>query len=755
MSIHLFKHNQEAYNSVTAMLEREKMAAVIHPTGTGKSLIAFKLAEEHPSEKFLWLSPSEYIYQTQLENLGMEFDNIQFMSYSRLMKNEDSIETLHPDYIILDEFHRCGAAEWGKSVRKLLTACPDAKRLGLSATNIRYLDNQRNMAEEIFDGKIASEMTLGEAIVRGILPEPKYVIAMYSYKKELDQLKKRVQALSNQGLITENQKLLEQLRRALEQAEGLDIVFEKHMEKKNGKYIVFCSGKEHMDEMKEQASTWFRRVDREPRIYTAFYNDTATDREFREFKKDNSAHLKLLFCIDMLNEGVHVDDVDGVILLRPTVSPIIYLQQIGRALSAGSRKTPVIFDLVNNFDSLYCIDSLKKELEEAFAMFPTTYGEGTHFSGRFQITDEIKDCRVLFQKLQANLSSAWETYYIAAKQWYQENGNLRVPKNYVTASGLTLGSWIQTQRRVYTGTVTGNLTEEKVRKLNEISMIWDVRDHGWNEVFIPPCAESEYPNELMRAFLEMGIAVHTGITKSGSFPAGCQQVEKIGVYTVITTSMNYAESSKLLVKRLMDIAGGLVGCLITLLITIIVGPMIYISSPGPIFFAQERIGRNGRKFKMYKFRSMYMDAEERKKELMAQNKISDGLMFKMDFDPRIIGNKILPDGTRKTGIGQFIRKTSLDEFPQFINILLGDMSLVGTRPPTVDEWELYEPHHRARMSFRPGLTGMWQVSGRSNITDFEEVVKLDTQYISEWSLRLDVKILWKTVWSVFKSDGAM
>ena len=128
---------------------------------------------------------------------------------------------------------------------------------------------------------------------------------------------------------------------------------------------------------------------------------------------------------------------------------------------------------------------------------------------------------------------------------------------------------------------------------------------------------------------------------------------------------------------------------------------------------------------------------------------------KMDFDPRIIGNKILPDGTRKTGIGQFIRKTSLDEFPQFINILLGDMSLVGTRPPTVDEWELYEPHHRARMSFRPGLTGMWQVSGRSNITDFEEVVKLDTQYISEWSLRLDVKILWKTVWSVFKSDGAM
>ena len=474
MGINLFKHNKEAYKAATEMLEQTGMAAIIHPTGTGKSLIAFKLAEEHPLDHFLWLSPSEYIYQTQLENLNMKFPNIQFMSYSRLMKNEDSIETLHPDYIILDEFHRCGAAEWGKSVRKLLNACPNAKRLGLSATNIRYLDNQRNMAEEIFDGKIASEMTLGEAIVRGILPEPKYVIAMYSYKKELDQLKKRIQALSNQGLITENQKLLEQLRRALEQAEGLDIVFEKHMEKKNGKYIVFCSGKEHMDEMKEQVSTWFRRVDREPRIYTAFYNDTATDREFREFKKDNSAHLKL-------NEGVHVDDVDGVILLRPTVSPIIYLQQIGRALSAGSGKTPVIFDLVNNFDSLSCIDCLKKEMEEAFVLFPTTYGKGLRFSERFHITDETKDCRMLFQKLQTNLSSAWETYYIAARQYYREKGNLKVPKSYLTQTGLTLGSWIQTQRRVRAGSVTGNLSEEKVRKLDEIGMVWDSKDQSWNE----------------------------------------------------------------------------------------------------------------------------------------------------------------------------------------------------------------------------------------------------------------------------------
>lgn len=480
MSIHLFEHNQKAYEAVTEMLEKDGMAAVIHPTGTGKSMIAFKLVEEHPLNHFLWLSPSEYIYQTQVENLNMKFPNIQFMSYSRLMKNEDCIETLHPDYIILDEFHRCGAREWGKSIKKLLDTYPDARRLGLSATNIRYLDNQRNMAEEIFNGKIASEMTLGEAIVREILPEPKYVIAMYSYRKELDQLKKRIQTLSNQGLVAENQKLLEQLRRALEQADGLEQVFQKHMEKKDGKYIVFCSDKEHMDEMKEQVPVWFGQVDSRPHIYTAFYNDTATDKEFAAFKKDDSSHLKLLFCIDMLNEGVHVDDVDGVILLRPTVSPIIYLQQIGRALSAGSKKTPVIFDLVNNFDSLCCIDCLKNEMEEAFVLFPTTYGERAHFSDRFRIIDETKDSRILFRKLQANLSSAWDTYYTAARQWYQEKGNLRIPKSYVTSTGLTLGSWIQTQRRVYSGAVTGGLTEEKVRKLNEIGMIWDARDQSWN-----------------------------------------------------------------------------------------------------------------------------------------------------------------------------------------------------------------------------------------------------------------------------------
>lgn len=191
----------------------------------------------------------------------------------------------------------------------------------------------------------------------------------------------------------------------------------------------------------------------------------------------------------------------------------------------------------------------------------------------------------------------------------------------------------------------------------------------------------------------------------------------------------------------MDIAGGLIGILFTGIAYLIFAPLIKKQSPGPVFFSQTRVGKNGRPFKIYKFRSMYLDAEERKKELMEKNEMK-GFMFKMEDDPRIFP------------IGRLMRKFSIDELPQFWNVLRGEMSLVGTRPPTMDEFEQYEAHHRARLGNKPGLTGMWQVSGRSKITDFEEVVSLDTYYISNWNLALDIRILFKTVKVVLLGRGA-
>ena len=263
------------------------------------------------------------------------------------------------------------------------------------------------------------------------------------------------------------------------------------------------------------------------------------------------------------------------------------------------------------------------------------------------------------------------------------------------------------------------------------------------------------PEEYLEALLEMGITVHHSFRVMNTSENSTRQENGyLGEIPVITSSIRIISARDVALKRILDILGGVVGCLLTGIIFIFIAPMIYFQSPGPIFFSQWRVGQNGRKFRIYKFRSMYMDAEERKKEYMKQNKIQDGLMFKMDDDPRIIGSEKKDKNGKSKGIGNFIRNTSLDEFPQFWNVLKGDMSLVGTRPPTLDEWEKYSPHHRIRMSAKPGITGMWQVSGRSKITDFEEVVRLDEWYIRNWSWELDVRILFKTVGVVLRHEGA-
>ena len=280
--------------------------------------------------------------------------------------------------------------------------------------------------------------------------------------------------------------------------------------------------------------------------------------------------------------------------------------------------------------------------------------------------------------------------------------------------------------------------------------------NSWvDEVYIDIPAGDAMPVALINEIMGMGITVHVAMNEMDQIEARHKNVEWVCGQVTITTSLGYVTGRDLLLKRLMDIAGGLVGSVITLLLTIVLGPFIYAASPGPIFFKQTRIGENGRKFSIYKFRSMYMDAEKRKQEVAASQGEEDHLMFKMEHDPRIIGQKQKPDGTWEKGIGGWIRDLSLDEFPQFFNVLKGEMSLVGTRPPTVDEWERYEPYHRGRMSTKPGITGLWQISGRSKIRDFNQVVQLDREYIENWSLLLDCKILLRTVWVVLTRKGAM
>lgn len=266
-----------------------------------------------------------------------------------------------------------------------------------------------------------------------------------------------------------------------------------------------------------------------------------------------------------------------------------------------------------------------------------------------------------------------------------------------------------------------------------------LRTNVVDEVFINGNTR-ESSQALANELLEMGVTVHFNLVHMNSL-APNKVVEKYGNYLVLTSSMKIASPKLLLVKRMLDIAGSLVGLFACGVAFLIFAPIIKQQSPGPVFFSQVRIGKNGRKFKIYKFRSMNVNAEAQKAALMAKNEMK-GNMFKIKDDPRIFP------------IGRFMRKFSIDELPQFLNVLKGDMSLVGTRPPTVEEFEKYQIHHKSRLGIKPGITGMWQVSGRNDINDFEEVVALDRHYISQWSLGLDIKILVKTLQVVVTGKGS-
>lgn len=305
-------------------------------------------------------------------------------------------------------------------------------------------------------------------------------------------------------------------------------------------------------------------------------------------------------------------------------------------------------------------------------------------------------------------------------------------------SGLTynvIGILIVDQDQV-TGTVDGNEISCTLDKLVNTVVTYQIDD----VVFKLPGQGQKALFELITDFEDMGANCHYAL----DVPTGAQgnaKMEMFGEMFMATYTLRTQSTWQLVLKRVMDICGAVVGLILCGIISIFLIPAIKLDSPGPAIFSQIRIGKNGRRFKFYKFRSMYVDAEERKKELMKNNEM-DGLMFKMEDDPRI------------TKVGKFIRKTSLDEFPQFWNVLAGDMSLVGTRPPTEDEFNKYNGHYKRRLMMTPGITGLWQVSGRSSITDFDEVVKLDLEYIDNWSLLGDIKILFKTVISVIKRDGA-
>jgi len=254
-------------------------------------------------------------------------------------------------------------------------------------------------------------------------------------------------------------------------------------------------------------------------------------------------------------------------------------------------------------------------------------------------------------------------------------------------------------------------------------------------------SSSEF-NDILNNIIQTGAVVSIKIQMSTFENASMLKIKKLGDSYFASYALREYDYFALVIKRLMDIIGALIGLTITFVIGIFVAPAILIESNGPLIFKQKRVGRNGRVFMIYKFRSMQKNAESIKQNLERDNKMSAPI-FKIDNDPRI------------TKVGKFIRKTSIDELPQFYNVLIGQMSLVGTRPPTLGEYSKYANYHKRRLSFKPGITGLWQTSGRNDILDFDEITKLDEQYIREWSVLLDCQLILKTIVIVFKGRGAV
>ena len=512
MGIELYKHNKEAYDKIEKLFESEDKVAIVHATGTGKSFISLKWLYENRDKRCLFLAPTyEIIDQLEqhIKSQGLsvsDFPNLKcaiYPNFSRL--STDEINNLHFDNIVLDEFHRCGAQEWGRSINTLLNNNPNAKVLGITATPIRYLDDNRNMAEELFHGNIASEISLTDAISSGILPMPTYISAVYSFKEDMDRIQAKINRFENPEYKEVFQKKLDEARRMLENAKGLPEIFEKHIPNKSGKYIVFCRDYEHMQKMIAESKQWFSKVNPNVDIYSVYSEQGRENNKqnVSSFESSTNDHIKLLFSIEMLNEGVHVEDVDGVIMLRPTISPIIYLQQLGRALSVGHNAHPIVFDIVNNIN---CHKSIYEVYEEVKKKVLSNHNGNTQNGideidlEEFKIIDELKQFSDFLDMLDSSLSRDTLTKskceMVVQKIIEFKNNNGRMP------SGV---SQDKEERSLHTAFLyyKRHYTQEQIKLLEE------------NGITVVPKTSEEKNEETIYGILEW-LDTHNGKMPSGS-----------------------------------------------------------------------------------------------------------------------------------------------------------------------------------------------------------------------------------------------
>lgn len=472
----LHKHNSETYANMVSLFQTENRVAAVQPTGTGKSYLIMQLIEDNVDKRFAVCSPSTYIFEqmkTLADENGISLDNTDFLTYTMLVLQMEAFSEY--DWILLDEFHRAGAETWNAGVLRLLDGNPNAKVFGTSATPIRYLDSGRNMADELFNGVYAVNMSLAEAIRRKILPLPVYVTSWYSFRGDIEQLEMKAEQSGNPRL---KNALLGKIRKAKSMIAELDVgiekIFEKHIRNKSGKFIVFCPSVEQLQRMVSECDSWFTKVNHDIHKYTVYAQNSASDKQFEEFRSDKSdSALKLLFCIDMLNEGVHFDDVDGVIMLRATQSANVFYQQLGRALACSdSKKKPVIFDIVNNYET--------GDTAQQYAGFmEIARGEGEYDDEiEFELYDYVRDIREILSELNDTFANSWDFNFELLKEYAERYHTF--PDGNTSYEGVLIGKWA-IQQRVLNN--QSKLSKARVEKLNSIGFPWDANEASWQTFF--------------------------------------------------------------------------------------------------------------------------------------------------------------------------------------------------------------------------------------------------------------------------------
>ena len=398
MRTRLLTHNKIAYQKICKAFETSDRTCVVHPTGTGKSYLIAAVSENF--KNVLILGPNNFVLNQVQDALSWRKNGIEYMTYTMLMYTENPKNDY--DLICLDEFHRVGAPEWGVAVKDLLDANKDSKIFGTTATPIRYLDGERNMAHELFSDNVASQMTIGEAWSRSILPIPTYVTGLFDFMNTIADAEERIMDSVKLSADEKRQRLVKLSNAKLEweHSMGMPNILNRHLDKDIKRILVFCANIERLESMRETVVGWFRLAGFTIHS-TCTVHINQTRKQLREamatFESDEGEGVRLMFSVDMLNEGVHIPRVGAVLMLRTTASRIIYLQQMGRCLTAANTERPVVLDMVDNITTTLSVHGADEDYE---TWMMNIGGEIiNHGPRRFEVIDYKKTVREVLQKL--------------------------------------------------------------------------------------------------------------------------------------------------------------------------------------------------------------------------------------------------------------------------------------------------------------------------------------------------------------------